>query len=34
MMSQPGLWLAKQFEYTFCPISQGVKATRQWNLVS
>ena len=24
----------KQLQYTYCPISQEVKATRQWNLVS
>ena len=24
----------KQFQYTYCPISHKVKATRQWNLIS
>ena len=31
MMLKPGY---KQLQYTYCPISQEVKAIRQWNLVS
>ena len=36
MTSQPGKQTVnRQYrQHTYCPISQGVKADRQWNLVS
>ena len=33
-MQYNAIQLAKQLQYTYCPISYKVKATRQWNLVS